>query len=160
MEVVCSDACFELLNSKADELDKLSQINKVPADKIQEKIDKLVAEVKDLSSKLGELEAQRAKDSFNTFMDKALDVNGAKVLISKTEDFAPGAIKLGLELLSKKLGESVVVLCTLKKDGSVFVSSKVSDSLIKKVSAGKIVGEITKSLGGNGGGKPQMAQGM
>ena len=160
MEVVCSDACFELLNSKADELDKLSQINKVPVDKIQEKIDKLTAEVKDLSSKLGELEAQRAKDSFNTFMDKALDVNGAKVLISKTEDFAPGAIKLGLELLSKKLGESVVVLCTLKKDGSVFVSSKVSDSLIKKVSAGKIVGEITKSLGGNGGGKPQMAQGM
>ena len=45
-------------------------------------------------------------------------------------------------------------------DGSVFVSAKVSDSLIKKVQAGKIVGEITNALGGKGGGKPQMAQGM
>ncbi len=26
--------------------------------------------------------------------------------------------------------------------------------------AGKIVGDITRALGGNGGGKPQMAQGM
>ena len=29
-----------------------------------------------------------------------------------------------------------------------------------KVQAGKIVGDITRALGGNGGGKPQMAQGM
>jgi alanyl-tRNA synthetase len=35
-----------------------------------------------------------------------------------------------------------------------------SDSLTSKVQAGKLVGEITKALGGNGGGKPQMAQGM
>ena len=48
----------------------------------------------------------------------------------------------------------------MKKDGTVFVTAKVSDSLVKKVQAGKIVGEITRMLGGNGGGKPQMAQGV
>ncbi len=160
IEAVCSKACFELLEKKADELDKLSSVNKVPADKIQEKIDKLTQEVKNLSSKLGDLEAQRAKDNFNTFLSKAKEINGAKVLITKVDDFAPGAIKLGLDLLAKKLGESVVVLCSMKKDGTVFVTSKVSDSLTKKVAAGKIVGEITRALGGNGGGKPQMAQGM
>ena len=34
------------------------------------------------------------------------------------------------------------------------------DSLSKKVQAGKIVGDIARALGGNGGGKPQYAQGM
>lgn len=160
IEVVCSNAAFELLNSKADLLDELSKINKVPQDKIQEKIDKLSQEVKDLSSKLGDLEAARAKDSFNTFMSKAKEVNGAKILITKIEDFAPNAIKLGLELVAKKLGQSVCVFCSMKKDGTVFVIAKVSDELTKKVAAGKIVSEITKALGGNGGGKPQMAQGM
>ncbi len=160
MEVVCSNAAFELLNSKADILDDLSKQNKVPADKIQEKIEKLTLEVKDLTTKMGDLEAQRAKDSFNTFMSKAKEVNGAKILITKTEDFPPNAIKLGIELVAKKLGESVCVFCSMKKDGSVFVTAKVSDSLTSKVQAGKIVSEITKALGGNGGGKPQMAQGM
>ena len=47
----------------------------------------------------------------------------------------------------------------MKKDGSVFVTTKVSDSLVKKVQAGKITGEITRALGGNGGGRPQFAQG-
>ena len=160
MEVVCSNAAYELLNSKADILDELSKINKVPAEKIQEKIEKLTNEVKDLTTKLGDLEAQRAKDSFNTFMSKAKEVNGAKILITKTEDFPPNAIKLGIELVAKKLGESICVFCSMKKDGTVFVSAKVTDGLTSKVQAGKIVSEITKALGGNGGGKPQMAQGM
>ena len=160
IEIVCSDACFELLNSKADELDKLSQLNKVPFDKIQEKIDKLTQEVRELSSKLGDFEANRAKESFNTFLSKAKDINGAKVLITKIEDFTPNAIKSGIDLVSSKLGESIVVLCSMKKDGTVFVITKVSDSLTKKVQAGKIVSTITKALNGNGGGKPQLAQGM
>ena len=93
-------------------------------------------------------------------MGKAKEKNGVKVLITKTEDFPPNAIKLGMELVSKKLGESVCVFCSIKKDGTVFVSAKVTDGLTSKVAAGKIVGEITRALGGNGGGKPQMAQGM
>ncbi len=160
MEVVCSDACFDILNSKADLLDKLSFENKVPADKIQEKIDKLTQENKELTVKLADIEAQRAKDSFGTFLSRAVEVNNAKILIVKTEDFPPNAIKQGAELVASKLGESVVVLCAMKKDGSVFVTAKVSETLTKKVQAGKIVAEITKALKGNGGGKPQMAQGM
>ncbi len=160
MEVVCSDACFELLNEKSDILDKLSKDNKVPADSIQEKIDKLNQEVKDLSSKLNEMEEKRAKEQFATLISKTETVNDSKVLIEKTDEFAPAAIKAGVELLSSKLAKSVVVLCSLKSDGTVFVISKVSDELVKSVQAGKLVGEITKALGGNGGGKPQMAQGM
>ncbi len=159
IEIVCSDSAIKLLEEKSDILDNLSKVNKVPVNQIQEKIEKLDKEVKDLTSKLSELEAQRAKDSFNTFLSKSKEVNGTKVLITKTDDFAPNAIKLGIELLSHKLGESVIVLCSMKKDGSVFVTSKVSDNASKKVQAGKIVGNITRALGGNGGGRPQFAQG-
>ena len=76
------------------------------------------------------------------------------------EDFPPNAIKSGIELLSAKLGESVIVLCSLKDDNTVFVIAKVSDNLTKKVQAGNITSKITKALKGNGGGRPQMAQGM
>ena len=160
IEIVCSDSCFNILNEKSDLLDKLSKDNKVPINSIQEKIDKLTQEVKDLSAKLDDLEAKRAKEQFNTFISKAQEINDSKILITKIDEFAPAGIKLGIELLSKKLGKSVIILCSMKKDGTVFVISKVSDELTKTIQAGKIVGEITKALGGNGGGKPQMAQGM
>ena len=160
MEVLCSDACFELLNEKSDKLDKLAFENKVPIDKIQEKIDKLTKENKDLLSKIGDMEVQRAKDCFSTFLSKVKEVNNSKVLITKIEDFPPNAIKSGIELLSAKLGECVIVLCSLKDDNTVFVIAKVSDNLTKKVQAGNITSKITKALKGNGGGRPQMAQGM
>ncbi len=160
IEIVCSDACFDLINQKAELLDKLSIDNKIPSDKIQEKIDKLSQEVKNLSSKLGDLEVKRAKDSFNTFLSKAKEINDTKVLITKIDDFAPNAIKFGIELLAQKLGRSVVVFCSMKQDGQVFVIAKVDDSITKKVQAGSIVGKITKALKGNGGGRPQMAQGL
>ncbi len=160
IEIICSDACFEYLDKKADELDNLSIINKVPADKIQEKIDKLTHENKELLSKIADMEASCAKDSFNRLLSNAKEQNGVKVLVEKTAEFSPSAIKAGLDLLSAKLGESVIVLCSVKSDNTVFVNAKVSDTLIKKVQAGKIVAEITSALGGRGGGKPQMAQGM
>ncbi len=160
IEAVCSDACFELLDNKADELDKLARDNKVPSDKLQEKIDKLTQENKDLLSKIGDMEAKLAKDSMATFMSKAINVNDINVLITKIDDLNQNAVKSGLEYISSKLQKSVVVLCSMKKDGSTFVSAKVDDSITNKIHAGKIVSEITKALNGNGGGRPNFAQGM
>ena len=106
------------------------------------------------------METQRAKDSFNSLISKAKEVNDTKVLVSKVDDFNPNAIRSGMELLAKKLAKCVIVLCSMKQDGTVFITSKVDDNLVKLVQAGKITGDIARALGGNGGGKPQMAQGM
>ena len=57
--------------------------------------------------------------------------------------------------MSQKLGESIVILA-----GETSVAVKVSDSFVKKgVNAGKIVGEIARATGANGGGRPNFAQG-
>ncbi len=164
IEAVCSDSAFEYLNSKANEIDRLSQKYKVQYDKIEEKIEKLLEENKNLLSQISKMEADNVKNQFSTFVSKAKDieVNGVvgKLFISKIEDFPPNAIKTGVDMLCDKFGESVIVLCSLKPDG-VFVMSKVTNSFTSKgISAGKIVSEITKALGGGGGGRPEFAQGM
>ena len=57
--------------------------------------------------------------------------------------------------MSQKLGESILVLASEKT-----VAVKVSDSFVKKgVNAGKLVGEIARATGANGGGRPNFAQG-
>ena len=88
------------------------------------------------------------------------DGTAGKLFISLIEDHNPNALKFGLEMFAKKLGESVIVLCSKKPDNAGFVIAKVSDGFVKKgISAGNIVSEITKACDGKGGGKPQMAQG-
>ena len=77
------------------------------------------------------------------------------MFISKIENFDGDAVKAGIELLSNKLGDSIIVLASER-----MVIAKVSDNFIQKgVNAGKIVGEIARFTGANGGGRPNFAQG-
>ena len=92
---------------------------------------------------------------FATFISRAQDIEGGKLFISKIENFDGDAVKAGIELLSNKLGESVIVLASER-----MVIAKVSDSFVQKgINAGKIVGEIARFTGANGGGRPNFAQG-
>lgn len=60
-----------------------------------------------------------------------------------------------MEYLSNKLGNSVIILA-----GETTVAVKVSDNFVKQgINAGKLVGEIARATGANGGGRPNFAQG-
>ncbi len=165
IEALCSEAAFNYLNEKSKLVDEISHKYKITPPQIEEKIEKLTAENKELMNKIGDMEARSAKEAFSTFLSKAKDVKikgaGGKLLITQIENFAPNAVKFGLEMLSVKLGSSIIVLCSKKPDNTVLVSAKVTEDFVKAgISAGEIVGKITKALLGAGGGKPQMAQGV
>ncbi len=164
IEAVCSDSALEYLTLKADEIDKIAKKYKLPYTEVEIKIEKLLQDNKELNNKVEKMEEQNAKNQFATLMSRAQDIeiNGVKgkCFITKTEDIPNNAIKTGVEYLANKLGESIIVLCSIMPNG-VFVTAKVTDGFVKeKIFASNIVGEITKALGGNGGGRPQFAQGM
>ncbi len=159
IEVVVSDAALDYLNAKSDEIDKLSSKFKVHFDEVEERVEKLSEENRDLQKQIVELKSENARGKFNTFISKAQDVsvNGVngKLFISKIEQMDNDSIKAGVEFLSSKLGESIIILVSPR-----MVLVKVSDNFVKAgVSAGKYVGEIAKATGANGGGRPNFAQG-
>ena len=97
----------------------------------------------------------KAKSKFATFVSKAQDIEGGKLFITKIENLDADAVKAGIEMLSNKLGESIIVLANER-----MVIVKVTDGFVKKgINAGKIVGEIARATGANGGGRPNFAQG-
>lgn len=155
IELVVARSAFEFMNAKVREMDKLSLIFKTHYDETVERVEKLLEENKELGKKIEKLEEENARAKFSTFASKAEEIDGGKLFISKIEDITPLAAKIGVEFLSNKLGESVIVLANSKT-----VIAKVSDSFVKKgVNAGKIVGEIARATGANGGGRPNFAQG-
>ncbi len=155
IEAVVSSAALDYLNSKAKEIDKLSTKFKVHYDEVEGRVEKLLDENKELQKQLQELKEENARNKFAAFINRAKDIAGGKLFISKTEITDGDAIKAGAEYLASRLGESIIILVNEKM---VFV--KVSDVFAKSgVNAGKIVGEISRACGANGGGRPNMAQG-
>ena len=155
IEVVVSKAAFEFMNAKVKEMDKLSLMFKVHYDEVMERIEKLQEENKELQKHLANAQEENARAKFSTFLSRAEDIDGGKLFISKIEEFDSKAVKAGVELLAKKLGESIIVLVS----GNMVIAS-VTDGFIKKgYNAGKIVGEIARATGANGGGRPNFAQG-
>ena len=155
IELVVSKSAFDFMNAKVREIDKISLMFKAHYDEVVERIEKVLEENRELSKKVEKLEEENARAKFSTFASKAVDIDGGKLFISKIEDVNPLAAKVGVEYLSQRLGESIVILANSKT-----VIAKVSDSFVKRgVQAGKIVGEIARATGANGGGRPNFAQG-
>ena len=155
IEVVVSKSAIEYLNSKSAELDKLSTKFKSHYDEVVERVEKLSDENRSLQKQVEKLEEENARNKFASFISKAQDIEGGKLFISKVSALKPVGIKIGLEFLSQKLGNSIIVLA-----GETTVAVKVSDNFVKQgINAGKIVGEIARATGANGGGRPNFAQG-
>ena len=160
IEIVVADAAYQFLNERAKEAEKLAKLFKSQTNEIGERVDKLMESNKALTKQVADLEKEIANAKFSTFLSKAQDIKDGKLFISKIEDFNPAMVKMFVEKLSDKLGNSVIVLCSLKKDGGVFIMVKASDNFVQKgINAGKIVNQIAQATGGKGGGRPNFAQG-
>ena len=155
IEAVVSKAAFDFMNAKVKEMDKLSLMFKAHYDEVLERVEKLQEENKELQKELTLAKEDLTRAKFATFLSKAQDITGGKLFITKVESIDGNAIKAGIEFAAQKLGESVIVLASART-----VAVKVSDSFVKKgINAGKIVGEIARATGANGGGRPNFAQG-
>ena len=155
IELCVGRSAFDFMNAKVKEIDKISLMFKVHYDGVVERIEKLLDENKELQKELTNAKEENARAKFATFLSKAQNIEGGKLFISKVESFDGNALKTGLEYMSQKLGESIIVIASEKT-----VAVKVSDSFVKKgINAGKIVGEIARATGANGGGRPNFAQG-
>ena len=155
IEAAVSTSAIEYLNAKSAEIDKLSTKFKSHFDEVVERVEKLSDENRELQKNIEKLEEENARNKFASFISKAQEIEGGKLFISKVEGLKPLGIKIGLEYLSNKLGNSVIILA-----GETTVAVKVSDNFVKQgLNAGKLVGEIARATGANGGGRPNFAQG-
>ena len=156
IEVVVSKSAIQYVNSKVEVTDNLSSKFKAHYDEIIDRVEKIQEENKSLQKEVEKLQEENARTKFSAFVDKAQEIEGGKLFISKVANLTSVGLKIGIELLSRRLGkENIVVLA-----GDKMVAAKVSDSFVAKgVNAGQIVGEIARATGATGGGRPNYAQG-
>lgn len=161
IEAIVGKAAIEYLNDKEDAIDKLAAHFKAPYEEVFARIEKLQEENKNLQKEFAHVQHVLAKQKFSALVEEAQDIEGGKLFISRLEAMDANALKDGVEILSQKLGDSIIVVIAPKLDeiGATIIS-KVSENFVAKgFNAGKIVSELALKCGGKGGGRPQFAQG-
>lgn len=115
-------------------------------------------EKKELDKQMMKQNLEKAYVLLDELIEKASEVNGSKILVSKITVQSSEEFKLIGEELRKKLRNGAALLATVLDDKINLVCT-VSDNLIsdKKLSAGNIIRDAAKQLGGGGGGRPQLA---
>lgn len=134
----------------------ISQINTLKQS--EEKIAALLDEKKKLEKEISEFKLKGKLGGIDSVVSNPVQVNGINVYKAKVDAENMDELKSFGDELRNKIKNGVGVLFT-ETEGKVGIVCVISDELIKekKLSAGKIVGELAKLVGGGGGGKPHLA---
>ncbi len=124
----------------------------------EKKIDELFDSKKKLEKEIAELKMKEKIEQLDHILSLSSEEKNIKVFKGKVQADSMDELKsFGDEMRNKiKSGVGVLIAQIEDKVGIVCV---VSDDLIKdkSISAGKIVGELAKLVGGGGGGRPHLA---
>ncbi|HWO11406.1 MAG TPA: alanine--tRNA ligase, partial [Polyangiaceae bacterium] len=143
-----------------DTLARVSRVVKSGGADPVDKVERLVASIKQLERQLEE-ERRRFMTGKSGGADgliaNARDVGGVRVLGVRTEVTDRSALRELAEQLRDKLGDSVVLVGS-EHEGKVQLVLTVAKGLTGRYKAGDMIRGIAQVVGGSGGGRPDMAQ--
>jgi alanyl-tRNA synthetase len=124
----------------------------------EEKLNQLLDEKKKLEREISEFKLKEKLNQLIQIITLPTNVEGIMIYKGKVDAANLDELKSLGDELRNKIKDGIGILVSIIED-KVLIACVVSDSLIKekKFSAGKIVGELAKIVGGGGGGKPHLA---
>lgn len=144
IEAVTADNALEFIEQK--ELELLDKIKK--AEDITKQKDKEIAELK------SKLAAAQSGDLIN----KAIDINGIKLLTAILSDADNKMLRESLDKLKSQFEKAVIVLATIQNNKIQLVIG-VTKNCTDKINANDLLKFIAPQIDGSGGGRADMAQG-
>ena len=159
IEALTGNAVFEYYKEIETKLTNICKLVKATPANIDDKITHLLSEIKSLVSENESLKSKAASSALGDVMDKIVEVNGVKFLAASIPGVEMNELRNLGDDLKSKLGEGVVVLASAMAEDKVNLIAMATDGAIAKgAHAGNIIKEVAKTVGGGGGGRPNMAQ--
>ena len=124
----------------------------------EQKIEELLDVKKKLEKEIAELRMKDNLGQLDHILSLSSETKNVKIYKGKVHANSMDELKSFGDEMRNRMGNGVGVLISQIED-KVGIVAVVSDDLIKdkKLSAGKIVGELAKLVGGGGGGRPHLA---
>jgi alanyl-tRNA synthetase len=158
IEAMTGRGAQQLAQARLRLLDQTAAVLRVPPDEVDRAVRNLYADLQAATKEVARMKAQLALQQTDRLAANAVSVDGVSVVAAQVPDAETQTLRDMSDHLRAKLGSSVVVLATAIDDKPQIIAA-VTDDLIKRgVHAGELVKAVARTVGGGGGGKPNLAQ--
>jgi alanine--tRNA ligase len=157
IEAITGRSVYEYLKKTENQIDEVSNILKCKKPELVSKVESINEEIKSLEKELKELKSQIALNSLDSFIAEKKDIDGISFIAKKVEFENQNDLRDLIDKLRDKLGTSVIVFANVYQGKLTFTVGVSKDLNARKINAGNIVKEVAKLVGGNGGGRPDIA---
>ena len=158
IEALTGQGAIAYYKEMEEQLLLVSKLAKTEPNKLADKVQALLDEIKALQSENEKLKQKIANNAASNVLEQSVSVGEFTVLPVKMEGVDMNALRNLGDDLKQKIGKGVVVLASAQ-DGKVNLIAMATDDAMKAgAHAGNLIKEIASLVGGGGGGRPNMAQ--
>jgi alanyl-tRNA synthetase len=151
----------DYLRQRSDTIDELSQMLKVSAETLPERLRRLIKDNKELGKKLKSAAKQTGVDSMaeaRELLDQSEKVGGTNIITGRLNTTSVEQARAAIDMLKKKAASAAVVLGFAEEDKATLLAGLTEDLVKKGMNAGELIRAIAPIIDGGGGGRPHLAQ--
>ena len=158
IEAVTGRGGEEWVNGRLSRLEEAAALLRAAPADLPQRIETLLAQVEEArkASRTGRRESSRQEA--DALLAQAVDAGGAKVVAARIDAADAGALREMGDRLRDKIGSGVVALGSTLNDRPALLAIVTDDLVERGLSAGEIVDEAAREMGGRGGGQARLAQ--
>ena len=139
-------------------LQQMSSLLKAQRNRNPDRLKKLLRDNHQLEQELADFKTQLSTAQTTDLTRHSVEVKGINVVAQFVENLDRNGLRNLTDDLKNRLGSGIVVLGTGTKDNVSLIVGVTSD-LTPSIQAGNLMKVIATSAGGQGGGRPELAQG-
>ncbi|MCM0081257.1 alanine--tRNA ligase [Geomonas sp. Red32] len=156
IEAQTGSGALAFVHALEDEQRTIATLLKAEAGQVVDRAEKVMAGQRELQKEVETLQGRLNASKSADLIQQVREQNGVKILAVKVEGDAKGLRELS-DTLKERIGSGVIVLGTADGVKANLLVAVTSD-LTSRWKAGDIIKAIAPIVGGNGGGKPELAQ--
>ncbi len=156
VEAVTGANALHYLQSLEATLGRLAGELRSAPDEVPARVGQVMEHVRALEKELAALKGRLASAQGDDLAQRAVDVNGLKVLAARLDGADAKTLRDTLDKLKDKLKTAVIVLAAVDGQKVQIAAGVTADSIVR-VKAGDLASFVAAQVGGKGGGKADMA---
>lgn len=159
IEAVTGSRAVEEVVRDREVLHELEQVLKGSRDGLLTKVNALEDRIRILREEVRQMESRKLAESAQDLTTSKVEIGPVSAVFHALKGYEAGALRETGDRLKDRLGDmAVVVLAGTFEDKVLWLVMVGKGAVQKGVRAGDLVGAAARITGGNGGGRPDMAQ--
>ncbi|MHC4953932.1 MAG: alanine--tRNA ligase [Planctomycetota bacterium] len=159
VEMVTGGGTLSIAREQRGTLRELSGSLKARPAELPARIESLQEELRELRRQATERKKEEGLGALEALLANATDAGGIALVAGVVDSDDAATLRSLSDAVKKQRGEAVTVLVGRGESGVALLATATNSAVEAGIRAGDLLRGVATSLGGKGGGRPQMAQG-